>query len=1431
MSAASRYFSARTVIPALFVTLGLGHTATAAPPPTDVRVKKPNVLLLVDTSGSMEWALDGSSANCGAGDKSRWAILTETLTGTINDLECSSSVPIQSNQCRPFLNGDNQMQAAYTAYPMGWPQLTNGNDEAKDAVVFCSLNGSYNKCTFSGWTPGHVCKNKHNEWDQVEDGLLDSFSRQLRFGLMTFDSLSTIPTSHEDPLKWGRAYNDVLGNASFGGPDYCQSATQGQLCTLNGTYTWNGNPSYGPEQYSYWFRDPSNSWLNGGRAGYTQQVRTSHPISYLLNPVRITAMTDRWTTETHIDIGARNPNARPNLGRLIGFGPSDWDVSNPSVTGCASEDDCTARHNDMVQKAIIGVSQNLQHSTPLGAFMRDARDFILNDDASVGVHVPHKYNVNPSTTSAVAGKLGVKLDPYYTHAAQCRKTAAILVTDGNPTNDINQKPSFYANELLSTKGVKTYVVGVAVDKAKWSPTGLPASAITQDCKALTASAFGAGQMCEPDASDPMGLRWKYAEVARNSPLSGADPERIEACCVLLQTAVEGGTSKPFFPSDQAQLKQEFNKILSAVAGGTLSRTIPVFASAPTSFNAQSNPSPNAPGAYFELRSSIEVTQNDTLWRGHLERVRYACDAASSVPTIQTVDPNKGDRFEENINGQPATRKFFTVVPLATNFNTKDLVGSLRPTTTGTYPNSHDGLFKTGGSKLGDFKRFGNAASTGNDALRTIGSFASEIDTGIAGVPDPDQVLGLKATDASTCQSVTGTNNLKTCADRALQWYGGATTPPGTTPSRVSSSARCASGFCSAFGAVYRSSPIIVPPPQPSESDDQNFGRIRSDGSESFFERYQTRPTMVYAQTVDGMLHAFVMTMNDFDGGGLDFDPPEVPVVNSLANNELWSFIPPAVLPSIWPNFNAHVRLTDGQLAWGNVVFERPYGNFGGASAADTTNWQYNTVVVAASGPSALGGFYYALDVTNPLKPRFLWQLSYAGNDSNGEPLDRLFGASAPGAAITHIRYLEKDGRQKLLAVAVLPGGVSSDSPPGTVRDRKLESAGINYWQGTNRAPREKIRDWQDGDPSRSLTIVELSTGRILGRLVGNVADNPRSASAPNDMTRTGLDAWVQPSQAMFDSPITGIPAPYPTGVGAVAERIYVGDADGTLWRVDVSNPDPRQWKTRIAFDGYSAGSPGASTLRDAYVPAGPGAGNRLNNGATDTQAATMGQPIQTAPLLSLDALGNVVVTFSTGDQESFNTIAPGMVNVLASFSDEFIGLGPSGPDFQPTLSATKGVEMAFKDGGRVTGPINLFDGQLYFAYFVPNDVDPCVNGSGGLCGVRYDSRTAFVPDATVDLNGTGGPDRCIQFTQGEVVFGISINLAPSCSVSEANYTDSWLGGQYRTTTQSNLGQYRLSYQTGQGGSGQNGAVTKSSSVVLPTPKSRTKVRSWVSVVE
>jgi type IV pilus assembly protein PilY1 len=209
-------------------------------------------------------------------------------------------------------------------------------------------------------------------------------------------------------------------------------------------------------------------------------------------------------------------------------------------------------------------------------------------------------------------------------------------------------------------------------------------------------------------------------------------------------------------------------------------------------------------------------------------------------------------------------------------------------------------------------------------------------------------------------------------------------------------------------------------------------------------------------------------------------------------------------------------------------------------------------------------------------------------------------------------------------------------------------------------PRSRVPCYSS-DPAtfgaRSLTIVRLDTGKIIRTFRRAAAELPAAMEA---------SVLVAP----LDSPITGEPVAYPSDVGSVADRIFVGDQDGTLWKVDVANKSPDQWKMSLFWDAYPAQS----------INAKPAA------------IWNSGQPISTAPVLSVDTLSNVTLAVSTGSQAAPGA-APGQQNFVWSLRDL--------PDTSHVFSTNLAWGLQLLDGERVTGPISLFNSFLYFSTVTP----------------------------------------------------------------------------------------------------------------------------------
>jgi type IV pilus assembly protein PilY1 len=357
-------------------------------------------------------------------------------------------------------------------------------------------------------------------------------------------------------------------------------------------------------------------------------------------------------------------------------------------------------------------------------------------------------------------------------------------------------------------------------------------------------------------------------------------------------------------------------------------------------------------------------------------------------------------------------------------------------------------------------------------------------------------------------------------------------------------------------------------------------------------------------------------------------------------------------------------------------------------------------------------------------------------------------------------------------------------------------------------------------------------------MTGEWADNPGKTSTTTcggtfsgaDPTLCGLNpnVLINPIRTSFDSPMTGTPVPFPSGTAQVSTRAYLGDADGTLWRLDFSDPDPADWTAEIAWDSYNHSSVPNNSLKLSYVVNGTLSGFPLNMSPTPLTAATLGQPIEQPPIVSVDQRGVPTVTLVTGDGESFNVLSPGTVNLLTTFVDDI----DAAMRFSPTISSTQGISMAFTDGGRVTGPPTLFDGKLFFSYFSPQTATVCTAGKSGWCGVDFLAGNNSTPVPVLDIDPmVSGLDRCVTFQNGEVVFGLAINAVPSCVVAEDNFNDQWLAGQYNSYSSSKGLSYQLVMQTSQGGTSENNSSINTTRVALPPPRAKTRLQSWVSVMQ
>jgi Tfp pilus tip-associated adhesin PilY1 len=226
----------------------------------------------------------------------------------------------------------------------------------------------------------------------------------------------------------------------------------------------------------------------------------------------------------------------------------------------------------------------------------------------------------------------------------------------------------------------------------------------------------------------------------------------------------------------------------------------------------------------------------------------------------------------------------------------------------------------------------------------------------------------------------------------------------------------------------------------------------SDASYTAFtnsNNYQTRG-MAFVGANDGMLHAFKFgTLKELSSRYIpaemtDSSGNPATAASNLGHEE-WSFVPGNVLPYLEyytnPSYN-HIFYVDRTPVVVDASIGVPSGcssdysacpkdytagstwrtiliggmGFGGASRPSTGSCNLEvpgssstTIEDCILSPISNGGLssYFALDVTNPESPKFLWEFS--GSTASGIPLGDL-GAATSGPAIVRLAYRNANGQ-------------------------------------------------------------------------------------------------------------------------------------------------------------------------------------------------------------------------------------------------------------------------------------------------------------------------------------------------------------------------------------------------------------------------------------
>lgn len=448
-------------------------------------------------------------------------------------------------------------------------------------------------------------------------------------------------------------------------------------------------------------------------------------------------------------------------------------------------------------------------------------------------------------------------------------------------------------------------------------------------------------------------------------------------------------------------------------------------------------------------------------------------------------------------------------------------------------------------------------------------------------------------------------------------------------------------------------------------------------------------TVIFVGANDGMLHAF----RDSDAA------------------ELWSFIPPVLLPNL------------GLL--GNTIHEYFVDGTPVTYVEDTNKDGTPEKVILLFGLRRGGGIdklhtttsrgaYYALDVTDPLVPKYIWELkgTTAGfselAESWSDPVLGKVRIESPTDANVFV--------DKLVAIIGagydpnddLRYGSTQSYPDDTTADTDTTFQTVVSGATTNTGSAGKVNA-----KGRGVYILDLGTINNGALTLNSAPTKLWGYTNSNDNTMTyAIPSNVKAVDKNYDGYI---------------DTFYAGDTGGNMWRFDISSRTISKWNAKKIFaTNPSNDSTPMNGRRILYPPSvifGSGGHSTLFFGTGDRE-----HPLNEAVIDAMYAVhdrgqttakteANLIdVTDNLLQEENNPTTAPSPVNsttCIGNTSNACLLLNLSSPDNYGWF-----IKLNQNDGEKVLAPPLVFGGAAYYTTFTPEMTvatadDQCSSGNLG----------------------------------------------------------------------------------------------------------------------
>lgn len=540
----------------------------------------------------------------------------------------------------------------------------------------------------------------------------------------------------------------------------------------------------------------------------------------------------------------------------------------------------------------------------------------------------------------------------------------------------------------------------------------------------------------------------------------------------------------------------------------------------------------------------------------------------------------------------------------------------------------------------------------------------------------------------------------------------------------------------ALGAILNASPVAVEPPDQA---------LPIDSYRDFQARYANRPSMLYVSTTDGLLHAIhAGQLPDSEHAQVALQPDESyssggSTGTMSEQREAWAYLPQMLHPRLQDYKDSPPELLDGTPTVKDVrlCHLRLEGESGSLAYLNTSahacdhksdaepesSFQWRTVLVAGLGEFGAG--YFALDVTRPGGEAYI-EKSYKTEIVNPDPIALWeFDREWERAQLNELIRAEP----KLVA----PSKSSLKAPQACEEGQKAGWAEPYLGRSVGTAAIGTVVVDARLNPIGDTLPVQRPVAVIGGGLNKNPADDCEKATMGKaiyvlDMQSGSiLRRFVsyldeQNQEQPFEVEISGSPALYDGSPGSLATRGFIGDARGRLFRLDMADPDPEKWHVKLFFDpaedldnsDYDEDTVfGPAAFKPAIAKSTTG----LNNDLLVFYGLGEGT--------DLSADGSTQVMIAVREKVSMSATSTVKIEGEEVWHHEFTQDTSSGSFEQSNNSHSEAL---------TSEPV-VFNGGVYFTTFVEPTEDRCAAGWSRIYGLKFQGD--YEPEGSLPAKAEG----------------------------------------------------------------------------------------------